>query len=93
MRDPPPRDPRPGVPDPVVREHSATVKMVGDPACLLSVGDELTECGEQVVHHRDIRRNGGPAFLGQINGDHDGGWECMILAEDRIFRRMVRRSV
>ncbi|HZM81612.1 MAG TPA: hypothetical protein VFC19_38300 [Candidatus Limnocylindrales bacterium] len=78
--------------DLVVREHAATVVMSGDAAALLAAGDELTWCGEEVVCNRDIRRYGGPALRAQFDGDNDGGWECLVMAEDRMFRRRARRS-
>jgi hypothetical protein len=48
--------------------------------------------------HRDIRRYGGPALLGQFNGPgdrsrrRDESWDCMILAEDPLFRRAGRHD-
>jgi hypothetical protein len=79
-------------------EHAETVMLSGWPEALFAAGDELTWCGNEVAGNRDIRRYGGPALLGQFNGPgdrsrrRDESWECMILAEDPLFRRAGRHD-
>lgn len=77
-----------------VTEFAETVFLAGTAEALLEAGDEVTRCGNEVAVHRDIHRFGGPALLSQFVGPdrhagprRDEAWECMVLAEDELFRR------
>ncbi|WP_238010480.1 hypothetical protein KZZ52_25025 [Dactylosporangium sp. AC04546] len=77
-----------------VTEFADTVFLAGTAEALLEAGDELTRCGNQVAVNPDIHRSGGPALLSQFDGPdrhagprRDEGWECMVLAEDELFKR------